>query len=134
MKTAKNRLGYAIQLFLFQQGASLEQLAAEMGMNPDSLSNLIHGRRNFRNTVLERMANTPTFQAGDFSLRRLLALRSLDEYDFETLILAVLEAIRQGQVESLAPDWHEKLATELEKGDLTEGLQQRSRALLELVR
>jgi transcriptional regulator with XRE-family HTH domain len=96
MKASHLKLGSTLQHFLSQHGVSLEQLAVDIGMNPDSLSNIIHGRRRFRDITLEKLADTTLFKANQFSLRRLKALRALDDYSFDEIITALTEGVRLG--------------------------------------
>lgn len=134
MKASTKKLGLAVQLFLLQQRVSLDQLAQEMGMNPDSLSNLIHGRRNFRDATLRRLAATTIFEQGQFTVKRLKALRAMDDYPFDELIMAVLEGVRQGEVEKLPSDFFATLEAEFHREGLPLALQEKQRVLLELVR
>ena len=134
MKASPKKLGFAIQLYLLKQGVSVDQLAQEMGLNADSLSNLIHGRRKFKNDTLARLADTPTFQKGQFSLNRLRAFRAMDEYNMEELLLAILEFIRQGEVDDLDESLFQRLRQELELAEFPASFQEKRRKLLELMR
>jgi hypothetical protein len=114
MKASPLKLGLALQQFLMQQGSSLEALAAQMQMNPDSLSNIIHGRRRFRDVTLVKLAETPLFKQHHFTLRRLKALRALDDYTFDELVMALAEGIRLGELETTPQTLFDQLRAELQ--------------------
>lgn len=133
MKPSSQKLGLAIQLFLLRQGISAEALAQEMGVKPESLSNLIHGRRGFKDETLKRLATTPTFKKGHFSLKRLRALRAMDDYSFDEIILAFLESLRQGAVDELPSHFFQSLSQELAYAEFPEGFAQKQQALAELI-
>jgi transcriptional regulator with XRE-family HTH domain len=134
MKASSKKLGLAIQLFLLQQRISLDMLAEEMNMNPDSLSNLIHGRRNFRDKTLDKLANTSFFKAGRFTFKRLKSLRALDDYPFDELVMGVLEGVRQGEIDKLPTNFFQTIEAEFQREGLPVALQEKQRVLLELVR
>ena len=114
MKASPLKLGLALQHFLTQQGCSLEMLANQMQMNPDSLSNIIHGRRRFRDVTLVKLAATPLFKEHRFTLRRLKALRALDDYTFDELVMALAEGIRLGELETVPQALFDQLRAELQ--------------------
>lgn len=118
MKPSAYYLGQEIQYYLLRQRVLLEQLADEMGVTQEALSNMIHGRRRFKDETLKAMANTPLFNKGGFTLRRLRALRAMDEYDLSELMLAVLEHIKQGQLDALPDDFFDPLIDELARAGI----------------
>ena len=134
MKASTSKLGLAIQLFLLRQGVSLEQLARETDLNADSLSNLIHGRRRFKDDTLRRLADSSLFKRGHFSYKKLRALKALDDYAFDELVLALLEGVRQGQVAAADGQFFQSLRDELSGESLPHELQEKHRAVLELIR
>lgn len=133
MKPSSKKLGLAIQLFLLQQGLQIDDLARQMGITSEALSNLIHGRRGFKNETLEKLAATPALQAGGFTLSRLRALRAMDEYRFEELILAIVEYVRQGEIERLPKDFFQRFQDSLEQGGFPQALLGKKHALLALI-
>ena len=133
MKPSEKKLGLAIQLFLIQRGLQIDVLAQQMGITSDALSNLIHGRRGFKNETLEKLANTPALQAGGMTLAQLRALRAMDEYRFEELLLAMVEYIKQGEIERLPKDFFQQLQDSLEQGGVPKTLLSRKHALLALI-
>ena len=134
MKASTKKIGLAIQLCLMRQGLSLEALAQELSMNADSLSNLIHGRRQFKDSLLLRMAETTILKQGQLSLAKLRALRAMDNYSLEELLLAIVESLRQGAVETLDEACFDRLRAELELGGFPDGMAGKKAALLELIR
>lgn len=133
MKPSITKLGLEIQLFLMRQGIPVETVAEQMGITADALSNLIHGRRRFKDETLARLAATATFQQGAFTLSRLKALRALDEYGLEELILAVAEAVRQGEIERLPNDFFEMIRHEMDRDGFPPMLADKRLALLALL-
>ncbi len=133
MKPSEKKLGLAIQLFLMRSGLQIEDLAQQMGITGDALSNLIHGRRGFKNETLEKLANTPAFREGGPSLHQLRALRAIDEYTFEELILALIEAIKQGEIERLPKDFFQTLQATMERDGIPPSLASKKHALLSLI-
>ncbi len=133
MKPSKHKLGHKIQQYLLASQVQVEHLAVQMGITPDGLSNLIHGRRRFKDLTLEKLSQTPIFQTGDLSLARLKSYRAMDDYTFEELILALLEYVRQGEIDRLPPDFFEGLRRELTRGELSSSLALKQHALLELM-
>lgn len=134
MKPSEKKLGLAIQLFLLRQGIQTEALAQQMGITGDALSNLIHGRRGFKNETLEKLAATEAFRTGDGpSLSQLRALRAVDEYSFEELLLALVEAIKQGEIERLPKDFFQNLQTSMERDGVPPSLASKKHALLSLL-
>lgn len=131
MKPSGKKLGLELQLYLMRQGVAVEELAQQLGITPDGLSNLIHGRRRFRDETLERLAQTPLLQQGNFTLARLKALRAMDEYGFEELVLALLMYVQQGEIDRLPPDFFDALQAELGQGG---SAGDKSHALLSLMR
>ncbi|MFN8615226.1 MAG: helix-turn-helix transcriptional regulator [Vampirovibrionales bacterium] len=113
MKPSDTTLGHEIQLYLVRQGATLELLAQQVGITQEALSNLIHGRRRFRDETLSALAQTPLFQQGGFSEPRLKALRAVDEYGMNELILAVAELVKRGQLETLPDCFFDDLRQEM---------------------
>lgn len=105
MKPAASRLGQALQQCLRGQREGLDTLAAQTSLSADALSNLIHGRRGFKDATLARLAATPLLQAGGLTLARLKALRAADAYTFEELSLAMLAStpVETLPAEILAP-------------------------------
>lgn len=134
MKASSHKLGLTIQLCLMRQGLSLEALAQQLDMNADSLSNLIHGRRQFKDPLLKKLADTSIIRNGKLSLAKLRALRAMDSYSFEELLLAVLESLRQGAVEDLDEACFARLRAELALGGFPEDVSEKQAALLELIR
>ena len=133
MKPSQIKLGLEIQLFLMRQGASLEELARQVEMSPDSLSNLIHGHRSFRDTTLEKLADTPLFRQAGFTLARLRSLRAVDEYSFEEIILAMVEHVKAGEIDRLPDDFFERLQSEMERSGFPPTLADKKHALLALI-
>ena len=133
MKPSEKKLGLAIQLFLMRNGLQIEDLAHQMGITGDGLSNLIHGRRGFKNETLEKLANTPAFRENGPTLAQLRALRAIDEYSFEELILALIEAIKQGEIERLPKDFFQSLQSTLERDGIPPSLASKKHALLALL-
>lgn len=133
MKPSEKKLGLAIQLFLMRNGLQIETLAQQMGITGDSLSNLIHGRRGFKDETLEKLANTPAFQTDGLSLSQLRALRAVDEYSFEELILALVEYIRHGEIERLPKDFFHNLQASMERDGIPPSLASKRHALLSLI-
>jgi len=115
MKPSDTVLGHEIQLFLVRQGATLEGLASQMEVSQEALSNLIHGRRRFRDEILVRMAQTPLFLAGCFSESRLKALRAVDEYAMRDLVLAVVELVKRGALDTLPNEFFEEIRQDLSR-------------------
>ncbi len=93
MKASTTHLGHKIQQFLLENRAQLDDVATEMLISPDSLSNLIHGRRRFKDETLQRLAATSLFKKNEFSYETLKAYRALDEYTPDELAQAVAIAI-----------------------------------------
>lgn len=133
MKPSEKKLGLAIQLLLIQQGLQVDDLARQMGITSDALSNLIHGRRGFKNETLEKLANTSAMKAGGLTLAQLRALRAMDEYSFEELILALVEYVRQGEIERLPKDFFQQFQEHLEQGGFPQALLNKKHALLALI-
>ncbi len=133
MKPSDSHLGQALQLYLIKQGHQIDELARQLEITSEGLSNLIHGRRRFRDETLERLAETAIFKAGSFSLQRLKALRAMDEYSLSELILSVLEYIKKGEVERLPSDFFHQLQEELERNGFPPALAQKKHALLEII-
>ena len=133
MKSSGTKLGLEIQMFLLRQGKSVEDVAEQMGITGDALSNLIHGRRRFKNETLERLAKTAIFKHGGFTRMRLMALRALDEYDLGQLVLAVAEAVRQGEIERLDGDFFEPIRREMDREGFPPTLADKRLALLALL-
>lgn len=133
MKPSAKKLGLEIQLLLLRQGLQTEDLARQLGITPDALSNLIHGRRGFKNETLVKLAATPAMQEGGMSLSQLRALRAMDEYSLEELILAMVEYIKQGEIERLPADFFEHFRATLEHQGFPATLADKKRALLALI-
>lgn len=133
MKPSGRKLGLAIQLFLMRQGLQIEDLAKQMGITGDSLSNLIHGRRGFKNETLVKLAGTAAFKEGGMTLTQLRALRAMDEYSFEELILAMMEYIKQGEIERLPKDFFQRIQTTLENEGFPPTFANKKHALLALI-
>ena len=115
MKPSDTLLGHEIQLFLVRQGATLEGLASQMGMSQEALSNLIHGRRRFKDDTLRRLAATQLFTLGCFSETRLKALRAVDEYAMSDLVLAVVELVKRGALDSLPDEFFDDIRQDLSR-------------------
>jgi len=115
MKPSDTLLGHEIQLFLVRQGATLEALASQMAISQEALSNLIHGRRRFKDETLRRLAATPLFVSGCFSESRLRALRAVDEYAMSDLVLAVVELVKRGGLDSLPDEFFDDIRQELSR-------------------
>ncbi len=133
MKPSDKKLGVEIQLFLIRHGMQVDDLAQQMGITADALSNLIHGRRGFKNSTLEKLAHTTAFQESRITLSQLRAWRALDEYSFEELILAIIEAVKQGEIERLPQDFFQRFQASLEQGAFPSALADKKRALLSLI-
>ncbi len=133
MKPSETHLGQAIQLFLIKQGYQIDALARQLEITSEGLSNLIHGRRRFRDETLERLAQTPIFQQGQFSFQRLKALRAMDEYCLNELILAVVEYVKSGEVERLPKDFFVQFQEELDRNGFPPALADKRHALLEII-
>ncbi len=133
MKQSPKYLGHQIQLYLLRRGVQVEDLAREMAMTAEGLSNLIHGRRRFRDETLERMAKTAIFREGGFTLHRLKALRAMDEYDLAELVLAIAEHVRNGEIERLPEDFFVQLRQELNRNGFPPALSDKGHALFELI-
>jgi transcriptional regulator with XRE-family HTH domain len=113
MKPASSYLGQELQVFLLRQGAQLDELARQVGLSAVGLSNLIHGRRQFRDETLQRLSETPLLIDGGFTLRRLKALRAMDDYSMEELIVSVLEYVKADGVGGLPEEFFEEIQQEL---------------------
>ncbi|WP_303672596.1 helix-turn-helix domain-containing protein [Vampirovibrio chlorellavorus] len=133
MKPSEKRLGLAIQLLLMRSGLQIEELAQQMGITGDALSNLIHGRRRFKDDTLVKLANTPALQEEGLLLSQLRALRAVDEYKFEELILALVEYIRQGEIERLPKDFFQNLQASMERDGVPPSLASKRHALFSLI-
>lgn len=133
MKPSEKRLGLAIQLLLMRNGLQIEELAQQMGITGDALSNLIHGRRRFKDDTLVKLANTPALQEEGLILSQLRALRAVDEYRFEELILALVEYIRQGEIERLPKDFFQNLQATMERDGVPPSLASKRHALFSLI-
>lgn len=133
MKPSEKKLGLEIQLFLMRQGMQIDDLARQMGITADALSNLIHGRRGFKNDTLEKLANTPAFREGGVTQTQLRAYRAMDEYSLEELILAMVEYVKQGGIERLPKDFFARFQSALERGGFPPTLADKKHALLALV-
>lgn len=133
MKPSEKRLGLAIQLLLMRNGLQIEELAQQMGITGDALSNLIHGRRRFKDDTLVKLANTATLQEEGLTLSQLRALRAVDEYKFEELILALVEYIRQGEIERLPKDFFQNLQASMERDGVPPSLASKRHALFSLI-
>jgi transcriptional regulator with XRE-family HTH domain len=133
MKPSERKLGLAIQLFLMRQGMQIEDLAKQMGITGDGLSNLIHGRRGFKNETLERLANTAALKDGGISLTQLRALRAVDEYSFEELVRAMMEYIKQGEIDRLPKNFFPQILTAMEQEGFPPTFASKKRALLSLL-
>ncbi len=133
MKPSEKRLGLAIQLLLMRNGLQIEELAQQMGITGDALSNLIHGRRRFKDDTLVKLANTSTLQEEGLTLSQLRALRAVDEYRFEELILALVEYIRQGEIERLPKDFFQNLQASMERDGVPPSLASKRHALFSLI-
>lgn len=101
MKPSQQKLGLMIQKYLLENRLTIDDLAEELQINPDSLSNLIHGRRRFKDATLEKLANTSIFKQGGFTYQRLRAYRAVDDYQAEELILALAEYAKDGKLNTL---------------------------------
>lgn len=133
MKPSDKKLGLAIQLFLMRNGLQIDDVARQMGITGDALSNLIHGRRGFKNETLEKLADTPAFKDSHLSLTQLRALRAMDDYAFEELLLALVEYIKQGEIERLPKDFFQRLQATLEREGFPPTLASKKHALLSLI-
>ncbi len=133
MKPSDRKLGLAIQLFLMRNNMQIEDLARQMGITGDSLSNLIHGRRGFKNETLERLANTPALKEGGMSLTQLRALRAIDEYSFEEVVRAMMEYVKQGEIDRLPKDFFEQILSSMEQDSFPPTFANKKLALLSLL-
>ncbi|HEY9686450.1 MAG TPA: helix-turn-helix domain-containing protein [Coleofasciculaceae cyanobacterium] len=120
-------------MFLMRHGMQIEDLARQMGITADALSNLIHGRRGFKNETLVKLANTPAFKDGGVTLSQLRAYRAMDEYGFEELILAMVEYVKKGAVEHLSKDFFARFRSTMEQNGFPPALADRKHALLALI-
>jgi len=102
MKPSSKKLGQEIQLFLLRQGYQVEDLAKEMGITSEGLSNLIHGRRRFKDATLSRLAAASLVKKGGLTVEKLKAFRAMDEYEVNELLLALLEFIKSGALDRLS--------------------------------
>jgi hypothetical protein len=133
MKPSERKLGLEIQLFLMRNGMQIDDLARQMGITADALSNLIHGRRGFKNDTLNKMASTPALREGGLNLAQLRSLRAMDEYTFEELILAIMEYIKQGEIDRLPKDFFHRIQSTMERGGIPPTLADKRTALMALV-
>jgi transcriptional regulator with XRE-family HTH domain len=133
MKRSGTALGATIQRCLLDQGVSVDSLAREMSLNPDALSNLIHGKRRFHDETLQVLAQTTPIQEAELSLDKLKALRLLDEYAFEVVVLALVEAVRRGVLDRLPEDFFDLIRLELNRDGFPPSLGEAPRTLLELM-
>lgn len=133
MKPSERKLGLAIQLFLMRNGLQIEDLAKQMGITGDGLSNLIHGRRGFKNETLEKLANTAALKAGGFGLTQLRALRAVDEYSLEELVWAMMEYIKQGEIDRLPKNFFQQILTSMEQDGVPPTFASKKHALLSLL-
>lgn len=133
MKASEKILGQELQVFLLRQGKPLEALAQQMKMTSEGLSNLIHGRRRFKDDTLKRLSETAIMKEGEFSLQKLKALRAMDEYSMSELVLAVVEFVKRGEIERLPADFFDQIRHELDQNSLPPGLARKRRELIELV-
>lgn len=133
MKPSKTKLGHKIQQYLLERRYPVEQLAAEMGITGDGLSNLIHGRRRFKDETLKKLAATPIFKEGNFTLSRLKAYRAIDEYSLEEIVLALAVCVRQGELADLDACFFDNLHQELERENFPLSLADKKNALVALI-
>ncbi|MGE0200046.1 MAG: helix-turn-helix domain-containing protein [Candidatus Melainabacteria bacterium] len=129
MKPAASTLGLKIQQIMLENRVSVEALAQDICMSPDSLSNLIHGRRRFKDDTLERIAATKAFVASGMTIQKLKAYRAMGDYDFPEIILAFLEYTIQGEVDKLPNEFFEHLGLDPEHKNLSEVLEGKSHLL-----
>lgn len=134
MKPSEKKLGLAIQLLLMRNGLHIDDLARQMGITGDALSNLIHGRRGFKNETLTRLASCEAIRQGGMTLTQLRALRAMDEYTFEELVLAILEYIKQGELEQLPKDFLQRIERVMAEEGFPATLAGKKHALLTLIR
>jgi transcriptional regulator with XRE-family HTH domain len=132
MKPSEKKLGLELQLFLMRNSMQIDDLARQMGITADALSNLIHGRRGFKNETLKKLADTSAIREGGLSLIQLRALRSMDEYSFEELLLAIMEYIKQGEIERLPKDFFHRLQAAMERSSISPTMAEKQNALLAL--
>ncbi len=133
MKPSSKKLGQAIQLFLLKQGHQVEALASQMGITSEGLSNLIHGRRRFKNETLQRLANTPIMVNGHIGLSRLKALRAMDEYTMDEFLIVLVEAIKSGQIDQVSLQTQQQVKKELFNPDFPAAMASKRRVLLQLL-
>lgn len=133
MRPSEKKLGLELQLYLMRQGIPLEEMARQLGITADGLSNLIHGRRRFKDETLVRLSETPALREGGLTLAQLKAFRAMDEYGFEELMLAMVEYIKQGEIERLPSDFFARFHAALEQGGFPATLADKKRALLALI-
>lgn len=113
MKPSQLKLGLMIQKYLLENRLTIDDLADELEINPDSLSNLIHGRRRFKDDTLKRLADTQIFKQGDFSYERLRAYRAVDDYTPEELLLALTEYAKDGKLDELSKQFTNNFDTQM---------------------
>lgn len=133
MKPSSTKLGLKIQQLLLEKRLQVDDLASAMGITADGLSNLIHGRRRFKDDTLEKLADTPIFKDSGITVTKLKAWRAMDEYSFEEIILALIEYVRQGEIDRLNTDFFLRFQDEMETGGFPADLAGKKRALLTLI-
>lgn len=132
MKPSETTLGQYLQIFLLRHGYQVEQLAAQMALSAEALSNLIHGRRRFRNETLARMAQTPMMRDAGLTLEKLKALRCVDEYSLQEVLLTLIERFRRGEAARLPDTFFQELRRELDQDGFPLAYQRHAHALLEV--
>ncbi|MBY0450484.1 MAG: helix-turn-helix domain-containing protein [Cyanobacteria bacterium] len=100
MKPSERKLGLEIQLFMLRNSITLERLSSALGMTSEGLSNLLHGRRRFKDDTLKKLLATSYFDGTGITLQQLKAYRAMDEYTAEELLLAVTEYLKNTHLKS----------------------------------
>ncbi len=134
MKPSSKKLGQAIQLFLLKHGHQVEALASEMGITSEGLSNLIHGRRCFKNETLQRLANTSIMTNGGLGLNKLKALRAMDEYTMDELLIVLVEVVKSGQIDQVSLETQAQVKRELFNPDFPAAMADKRGVLLQLLK
>lgn len=132
MKPSATKLGQSIQLHLLKQGHQVEELAGQMAITSEGLSNLIHGRRRFKDDTLQRLASTEIMTTGGFTVEKLKAYRAMDEYSSDELVLVLIEYLKSGELENIGRVVKTQLKHALFSGDFPAEMAAKRLLLLQL--